>query len=76
MELAKQAIGNTGLDLIINPIRGGTDGSKLSAKGILTPNIFSGGLLIHSRKEHIVTLALQKAAETLIHLAELWTQEK
>ena len=76
MELAKQAIGKTGLDLIINPIRGGTDGSKLSAKGILTPNIFSGGLLIHSRKEHIVTLALQKAAETLIHLAELWTQEK
>jgi tripeptide aminopeptidase len=76
INLAKQAIEKSGLELIINPIRGGTDGSKLSARGILTPNIFSGGLLIHSRKEFIPTLALQKAAEVLIYLAELWTQEK
>jgi tripeptide aminopeptidase len=57
----------------MHPIRGGTDGSRLSAKGILTPNIFAGGLLFHSRKEHIPTLALQKTAEVLIYLAELWT---
>lgn len=76
IDLAKQAIEKSGLELIMHPIRGGTDGSKLSAKGILTPNIFAGGLLFHSRKEHIPTLALQKAAEVLIYLAELWTKEK
>jgi tripeptide aminopeptidase len=76
VELAKQAIEKTGLELKIHPIRGGTDGSRLSADGILTPNIFEGGLLHHSRKEHIPTLALQKAAETLIYLAELWTLQK
>ncbi len=76
IDLAKQAIENSGLELLMHPIRGGTDGSKLSAKGILTPNIFAGGLLFHSRKEHIPTLALQKAAEVLIYLAELWTKEK
>jgi tripeptide aminopeptidase len=76
IDLAKQAIENSGLDTIMHPIRGGTDGARLSAKGILTPNIFSGGLLFHSRKEHIPTLALQKASEVLIHLAELWINEK
>ncbi len=76
VELAKQAIETAGLEVKIHPIRGGTDGARLSAKGILTPNLFSGGSLHHSRKEHIPTLALQKAAEVLIHLAELWTNKK
>ncbi|MFX0080644.1 MAG: peptidase T [Candidatus Hodarchaeota archaeon] len=76
IDLAKQAIENSGLEIIMHPIRGGTDGSRLSAKGILTPNIFTGGLMFHSRKEHIPTLALQKATEVLIYLAELWAKEK
>ncbi len=76
IDLAKKAIENADLEPKIHPIRGGTDGARLSAKGILTPNLFSGGLLFHSRKEHIPTLALQKAAEVLIYLAELWTKEK
>ena len=76
IDLAKQAIEKAGLEPIIHPIRGGTDGSRLSAEGILTPNIFAGGLLFHSRKEHIPTIALQKAAEVLIQLADLWTKEK
>jgi tripeptide aminopeptidase len=45
---------------------------KLSEMGIPTPNIFSGGLLFHSRKEHIPTLALQKAAEVIIYLGQVW----
>jgi tripeptide aminopeptidase len=76
VDLAKQAIEKTGVELKIHAIRGGTDGAQLSAKGILTPNIFTGGHLAHSRKEYVPTLALQKAAEALIYLAELWTQEK
>ena len=74
VDLAKQAIEKAGLEVINHPIRGGTDGARLSAKGIPTPNIFSGGSLYHSRKEYIPTLALQKASEVLIYLAELWTQ--
>ncbi len=76
IDLAKQAIEKSGLELKIHPIRGGTDGARLSAKGIPTPNIFAGGLLFHSRKEYIPTLALQKATEVLIYLANLWIQSK
>ena len=72
VDLAKKAIEMAGLVIKIHSIRGGTDGSKLSEMGIPTPNIFSGGELFHSRKEYIPTLALQKASEVLIYLAELW----
>ncbi|MFX0031269.1 MAG: peptidase T [Candidatus Hodarchaeota archaeon] len=74
INLAKKAIELAGLEVKINSIRGGTDGASLSANGIPTPNIFTGGELFHSRKEFIPTLALQKAIETIIHLAELWTK--
>ncbi|MFX1339918.1 MAG: tripeptide aminopeptidase PepT, partial [Promethearchaeota archaeon] len=73
IDLAKKAIELADLELKIHSIRGGTDGTKLSEKGIPTPNIFAGGLLFHSRKEYIPTLALQKAAEVIIYLAEQWT---
>ena len=72
VDMAKKAIEMAGLDIKIHAIRGGTDGSKLSEMGKPTPNIFSGGSLFHSRKEHIPTLALQKASEVLIYLAEVW----
>jgi len=72
VNLAKKAIEMAGLEVKTHAIRGGTDGSKLSEMGKPTPNIFSGGLLFHSRKEYIPTLALQKASEVLIYLAELW----
>jgi tripeptide aminopeptidase len=72
VDMAKKAIEMAGLDIKIHSIRGGTDGARLSEMGIPTPNIFSGGLLFHSRKEHIPTLALQKASEVLIYLAEVW----
>ncbi len=73
INLAKEAIKFSGLEVKLHSIRGGTDGAQLSAQGIPTPNIFTGGLLFHSRKEFIPTLALQKASEVIIYLAELWT---
>ena len=76
VDLAIKAISLSGLEPKIHLIRGGTDGAQLSAEGILTPNIFTGGHLFHSRKEYIPTLALQKAAEVILYLAELWTTEK
>jgi tripeptide aminopeptidase len=74
IEVAVKAIEEAGLEVISNPIRGGTDGSRLSEMGIPTPNIFSGGLLYHSKKEFIPTVALQKASEVIINLAYLWTK--
>ncbi|MCK4778687.1 MAG: peptidase T [Candidatus Lokiarchaeota archaeon] len=76
VDLVKQAIEKVGLEVKTQPIRGGTDGARLSVAGIPTPNIFTGGHLFHSRKEYIPTLALQKSAEVLIYLAHLWTQQK
>ena len=75
IDLAKKAIIAAGLEVKTHMIRGGTDGSKLSEMGIPTPNLFAGGSLFHSRKEYIPTLALQKAIEVMIHLADLWTKE-
>jgi tripeptide aminopeptidase len=75
IDLAKKAIEMTGLKVITRAIRGGTDGSKLCQMDIPTPNIFAGGMLFHSRKEFIATSSLRKAAETIIHLAELWTKK-
>ena len=75
VDLAKKSIERAGLDVKLTPIRGGTDGARLSAVGIITPNIFSGGSLFHSRKEFIPTLALQKAAEVLLYLGHSWTQQ-
>ena len=73
VDLAEKAIELAGLEVKIHSIRGGTDGARLSEMGIPTPNIFSGGSLFHSRKEHIPTKALQKASEVLLHLGQLWT---
>ncbi|MFW9947618.1 MAG: peptidase T [Candidatus Odinarchaeota archaeon] len=75
IDLAKKAIELAGLELKVHSIRGGTDGALLSTKGIPTPNIFTGGLLAHSRKEYIPTLALQKSSEVILYLAELWTKQ-
>ncbi|MFX0071688.1 MAG: peptidase T [Candidatus Hermodarchaeota archaeon] len=75
IDLAKKAIEKADLEVKFHAIRGGTDGAQLSAKGIPTPNIFTGGLLFHSRKEYIPTLALQKASEVILYLAEFWTKE-
>jgi tripeptide aminopeptidase len=70
---ARQALEMTGLTLSKTAIRGGTDGSRLCQMGIPTPNLFAGGILIHSKKEFILESSLWKSAETIIHLAELWT---
>jgi len=74
LKKAEKAIEKTGLTLLKRSIRGGTDGSRLCQLGIPTPNLFAGGMYFHSKKEFIVESSLRKAAETIIHLAELWTE--
>jgi tripeptide aminopeptidase len=75
INLAKEAIKKANLELKMHPIRGGTDGARLSEMGIPTPNIFTGGLLFHSRKEYIPTNSMQKACEVILYLAELWSNK-
>lgn len=71
METAVQAVKDVGLEPIIDPVRGGTDGSRLSYMGLPTPNIFTGGHYYHGKYEFIPTFAMEKAVETLVRIAEL-----
>ncbi|TFG02569.1 MAG: peptidase T [Promethearchaeota archaeon] len=75
IDLAKKAMEMANVEVNIHLIRGGTDGARLSEMGIPTPNLFTGGMLFHSRKEYIPTISMQKACEVIIHLAELWSKE-
>ena len=58
------------------PIRGGTDGSRLTEMGLPTPNIYTGGQNFHSNKEWLSLDFLEKTIETMINLVELWGKEK
>ncbi len=73
---AMQAIKMAGIQPLKNAVRGGTDGARLTYKGVPTPNIFAGGLMFHSKKEWIPEIGLQKGAEVVIHLAHLWAAEQ
>ncbi len=61
---------------VTKPIRGGTDGARLSWMGLPTPNLFTGGMNYHGRYECIPTFAMEKAVEVLIKLVELGAQRK
>jgi len=71
VETAKQAMEQVGIKPIIKPIRGGTDGARLSYMGLPTPNIFSGGHNYHSRYEFVSIQSMEKATETIIKIIEL-----
>ena len=57
------------------PIRGGTDGSRLTEMGLPTPNIYTGGQNFHSRTEWVSINALEKSVETLLHLVQIWAEK-
>ena len=71
VELAKQALIEVGIEPRIVPIRGGTDGSKLSFMGLPTPNIFTGGHNFHGKFEYIPVPSMENAVNVIIKIAEL-----
>jgi len=71
VDLARTAMEAVGVTPRIAPVRGGTDGARLSWKGLPTPNLFTGGHNAHGRYEYVPTFALEKAVETLVKLVEL-----
>ena len=64
--IAKTVMEDLGITPIIEPIRGGTDGSKISFMGIPTPNIFAGGENMHGRFEYVSLQTMERAVDTII----------
>ena len=65
----------SGVEPYWSPIRGGTDGSRLSEMGLPTPNIYTGGQNFHSRTEWVSINALEKAVETVENLVQIWVEK-
>jgi tripeptide aminopeptidase len=72
---AEEAIRAEGIKPVRNPIRGGTDGSRLSEMGLPTPNLFTGGHEYHSVREWASVNDMASAAATIIRLADVWTRD-
>ncbi len=70
-----EATQRSGLKPEWTPIRGGTDGSRLTANGLPTPNIFTGGSNYHSRTEWVNVWGMEKAVETVINLVQIWVEK-
>lgn len=71
VSLAKQAMLDCGITPIIQPIRGGTDGARLSFMGLPCPNLFAGGHNFHSNYEYIPVPSMEKAVSMIVRIAEL-----
>lgn len=71
VEVAEEAMQAVGVTPIVKPIRGGTDGSQLSFKGLPCPNIFAGGHNFHGKYEYIPVPSMEKAVEVIVKICEL-----
>lgn len=74
VDKAKRAIEEIGLQPVIQPIRGGTDGARLSFIGLPCPNLFTGGHNYHGRYEFIPTFAMEMAVDVILKIIELYTK--
>ncbi len=74
LEYAFEAVRRLGLEPVRRAIRGGTDGSRLSFMGLLTPNIWAGGQSFHSVQEWVSLDWMAKASEVTLHLLQVWVE--
>ncbi|MDE7136775.1 MAG: peptidase T [Muribaculaceae bacterium] len=74
IDIAQQAMRDSGVTPKVVPIRGGTDGAQLSFKGLPCPNIFAGGLNFHGRYEFVPIQSMEKASEVIVNIARLVAQ--
>ena len=74
VDYAMEAIRRAGLEPARSSIRGGTDGSRLSFMGLPCPNIFAGEHAFHSRLEWVSRQDMEKAVQTIVHLAAIWEE--
>lgn len=75
VNIAKKAMEMSDITPNIVPIRGGTDGARLSFMGLLTPNMFTGGENFHGRYEYIAIESMEKAVETIINIVKLCAEK-
>lgn len=71
VDLAFEAMKSVGVTPIVKPIRGGTDGARLSFEGLPCPNIFAGGHNFHGRFEYVPVQSMEKAMQVIVKIAEL-----
>lgn len=74
-EYAEEAIKRAGVEPLKMIIRGGTDGSRLSFMGLPCPNIFTGEMALHGKSEYVSIQDMQKAVQTIVHLAQVWEEK-
>ncbi|RDY23402.1 peptidase T [Romboutsia maritimum] len=75
VDIAKEAMEEVGIEPLIIPIRGGTDGARLSFEGLPCPNIFTGGLNFHSKNECISTNSMEKCVQLIVKIAENYSKK-
>ncbi|MBP9793482.1 MAG: peptidase T [Flavobacterium sp.] len=76
VDIAEQAMKNLGITPIVKPIRGGTDGSRLSYMGLPCPNIFAGGHNFHGKYEYVPVESMQSAIDVIVEIAQLVAKQK
>ncbi len=74
-EYAFEAMKNLDIELITHPIRGGTDGSRLSFMGLPTPNIFAGEHSFHSQLEWVAIQDMEMAVKVIVEIAQVWEKK-
>lgn len=76
VDIAKRAMVEAGVEPVVKPIRGGTDGARLSYMGLPCPNIFAGGVNFHGRYEYVSVEVMNKSVETIINIAKLAAESR
>lgn len=71
---AEEAIRAAGLPVVRKPVRGGTDGARLTAMGLPTPNLFAGGHNFHSQREWVAVQHMEQSVQVVLHLLGIWTR--
>ncbi|MEI6853247.1 MAG: peptidase T, partial [Bacteroidota bacterium] len=75
VETARQAMEEVGVEPVVVPIRGGTDGSRLSYMGLPCPNIFAGGHNFHGKFEYVPVESMEKAVDVILKIIELYSKK-
>ena len=74
IERALAAMREAGVEPLVRPIRGGTDGSRLSYMGLPCPNLFTGGMNFHGKFEYCSLTTMGRAMQVILNLARLWAE--
>jgi tripeptide aminopeptidase len=75
VDYAVQAMKNLKIEPILSPIRGGTDGSRLSFMGLPTPNIFAGEHSFHSKLEWVSVQDMEMSVRVIVEIARIWEEK-